>query len=173
MFCVSAWMVLKRSISYELKIMKYLVEREDGVPVHLLNNIFLHFCNSHGCVFYKHVHMFLSRNIVPCAKPFFCLFLWPTIIPRDPSIGGSRSTNQRIATVVSSKPQPCPAQVFTLVATRWLMDLDRRRYLKCLWSRILHRSCRESWSCNFRIAFLEKFWKNWALTLRRLGDISY
>ena len=117
--------------------------------------------------------MFQSRNIVPCAKPFFCLFLWPTIIPRVPSIGGSRSTNQRIATVVSSKPQPCLAQVFSTVAIRWLMDLDRRTYFKCLWSRILQRSCRESWSCNFRIAFLEKVWKNWALTRRRRGDISY
>ena len=40
----------------------------------------------------------------------------------------SKSTNQR----VSSKPQPCPAQVFTTVAIHWLVNLDRRPYLKCV-----------------------------------------
>ena len=44
-----------------------------------------------------------------------------------------------------------------LVAIRWLVDLNRRAHLKCLWLRFLHRSCWESWSCNLRIAFFEKF----------------
>ena len=58
------------------------------------------------------------------------------------------------------------------VAIRWLVDLNQHAYLKCLWLRFLHRSCWESWSCNFRIAFLEKFWKDWALIWMGHGYIS-
>ena len=53
-----------------------------------------------------------------------------------------------------------------------IVDLNRRAYLKCLWFRFFHRSCWESWSWNFRIAFLEKFWKDWALIRMRHGYIS-
>ena len=55
--------------------------------------------------------------------------------------------------------------------TDWV-DLNRRAYLKCLWLSFLHRSCWESWSCNFRIAFLEKLWKDWALIRMGHGYIS-
>ena len=71
---------------------------------------------------------------------------------------------------------PCAGQgcgfELPTVAIRWLLDLNWRTYLKCLWLRFLHRSCWESWSCNFRIAFLEKFWKDWALIRMGHGYIS-
>ena len=54
-----------------------------------------------------------------------------------------------------------------------LVDLERPAHLKCLWLRILHWSCWESWSYNFKIAFVEKFWRDWALTWaeNRLNDL--
>ena len=71
---------------------------------------------------------------------------------------------------------PCAGQgcgfELPTVAIRWLLDLNWRTYLKCLWLRFLHRWCWESWSCNFRIAFLEKFWKDWALIRMGHGYIS-
>ena len=39
-------------------------------------------------------------------------------------------------------------------------------------SRYADWSCWESWSCNFRIAFLEKFWKDWSLIRMGHGYIS-
>ena len=55
----------------------------------------------------------------------------------------------------------------------WIWSyLNRRAFLKCLWLSFLHRSCWESWSCNFRIAFLDKLWKDWALIRMGHGYIS-
>ena len=89
------------------------------------------------------------------------------------------SKMQNLKQSVDSNPPiiPVPGRVVVLncaptVAIRWLLDLNWRTYLKCLWLRFLHRSCWESWSCNFRIAFLEKFWKDWALIRMGHGYIS-
>ena len=108
------------------------------------------------CVFLVWIHRF--------SRVFWLLFCDP--------YHHRQTTNQRITTVGSSKPPPYPHRDVCLVALHWLVDLNRRAYLKCLWLSFLHRSCWESWSCNFRIAFLEKLWKDWALIRMGHGYIS-
>ena len=98
---------------------------------------------------------FLEKSNPEVARPAFST--WPISVSRP---------------LVVQNHNPAPHRDVCLVAIRWLVDLNRRTYLKCLWLRFLHRSCWESWSYNFRIAFLEKFWKDWALIRMGHGYIS-
>ena len=58
-----------------------------------------------------------------------------------------------------------------LVAIRWLVDFNQLAHLKWLWLRFLHRSCWESWSCNLRITFFEKFCYFWGKKLNSLASV--
>ena len=90
--------------------------------------------------------------------------IWGAHVDSNPPISVSRPNKH-----------PCGSGLWfelPMVAIHWLVDLNRRAYLKCLWLRFLYRSCWESWSCSFRIAFLEKFWKDWALIRMGHGYIS-
>ena len=74
-----------------------------------------------------------------------------------------KSTNQRIATISSSKPQPCPAQGCLFGRNTLIGGFEPKCIPQMPLLRFLDRWCWESWPCNFRIAFLEKFSKDWAL----------
>ena len=96
-------------------------------------------------------------------RPLFCeMKIWPRRL----------ELNQHSRPLAVQNHNPAPDRDVCLVSIRWLVDLNRRAYLKCLWLRFLHRSCWESWSCNFRIAFLEKFWEDRALIGMGHGYIS-
>ena len=120
---------------------------------------------------------FLEKSDPEVARPAFST--WP--VQKTQPKAFEECTSIQIASnppISVSRPlavqnhNPAPDRDVCLVAIRWLVDLNRRAYLKCLWLRFLHRSCWESWSCNFRIAFLEKFWKDWALIWMGHGYIS-
>ena len=66
--------------------------------------------------------------------------IWGMCVDSNPSISVSRPNKHPCA------GQGCGFELPT-VAIRWLVNLNRRAYLKCLWLRFLHRSCWESWSC--------------------------
>ena len=76
----------------------------------------------------------------------------------------AKSTNHWlcIPTIVTSKLQPCP--------TDWWIWIDAHTS-NAFRREIFHWSCWESWSSNFKVAFLEKFWRDWALTWCRHGNI--
>ena len=60
-------------------------------------------------------------------------------------IWGMRVNSNPPISVSEPNKHPCPGQgcgfELPTVAIRWLVDLNRRAYLKCLWLRFLHRSC--------------------------------
>ena len=78
-----------------------------------------------------------------------------------PGDQAAKFINQRIATVVSSTPNPA-LQIggFGLTRTPQMPFVEN-------FALIMLRN----WSCNFKITFLQKFWRDWGFTWHRHGDI--
>ena len=83
-----------------------------------------------------------------------------SVLPKFPEKSNPEVARPAFSTWPVQKSQP---KAFEVCASIQIHQSTYRDQTNIQRSRYADWSCWESWSCNFRIAFLEKFWKDWAL----------